>query len=214
MIILGIADLGINLPVLIAQLVNFTILLVVLRLVAWGPLTKMLDERRERIRESLSAADAAKAQVAESERRVQEQVETGRREAQNLIAQAQEISNRIQADARTQAQADAEATLARARNEIQLERDTAIADRRKEFADFFRGTRIGIIHRQHADATRCPQADGVTETVKERQAREHAVFAFEIDAAIERVRIRRDIPVRQHHTFRLAGTAAAEDNRQ
>jgi F-type H+-transporting ATPase subunit b len=135
MIILGIADLGINLPVLIAQLVNFTILLVVLRLVAWGPLTKMLDERRERIRESLSAADAAKEQVAESERRVQEQVEAGRRDAQNLIAQAQEISTRIQADARTQAQADADATLARARNEIQLERDTAIAELRKEFAD-------------------------------------------------------------------------------
>jgi F-type H+-transporting ATPase subunit b len=96
---------------------------------------KVLDERRERIRESLSAADAAKASVAESERRVNEQVETGRREAQALIAQAQEISARIQADARTQAQADAEATLARARNEIQLERDTAIADLRREFAD-------------------------------------------------------------------------------
>ncbi|MBI5285670.1 MAG: F0F1 ATP synthase subunit B [Chloroflexi bacterium] len=135
MIILGIADLGINLPVLVAQLVNFTILLVVLRLVAWGPLTKMLDERSERIRESLSAADQAKAQVAESERQVQEQVEAGRRDAQNLIAQAQEISNRIQADARSQAQADADATLARARNEIQLERDTAIAELRKEFAD-------------------------------------------------------------------------------
>jgi F-type H+-transporting ATPase subunit b len=135
MIILGIADLGINLPVLVAQLVNFTILLVVLRKVAWGPLTKMLDDRSERIRESLSAADQAKASVAESERRGQEQVDAGRREAQALIAQAQEISTRIQTDARTQAQADTDATLARARNEIQLERDTAIAELRKEFAD-------------------------------------------------------------------------------
>ncbi|HXK33785.1 MAG TPA: F0F1 ATP synthase subunit B [Dehalococcoidia bacterium] len=135
MVLLGIADLGINLPVLIAQLVNFTVLLVVLRLVAWGPLMKMLDERRERIRESLEAADRAKAQVAESQRQVQEQVEAGRREAQQLIAQAQEIAGRIQADARSQAQADAEAMLARARNEIQLERDQAIAELRKEFAD-------------------------------------------------------------------------------
>jgi F-type H+-transporting ATPase subunit b len=135
MIILGIADLGINLPVLIAQFVNFTVLLVVLRAVAWGPLTKMLDERRERIRESLAAAEEAKAQVANSERQVQEQVEAARRDAQNLIAQAQEISSRIQADARSQAQADAEALISRARSEIQLERDTAIADLRKEFAD-------------------------------------------------------------------------------
>ncbi|MBI2724115.1 MAG: F0F1 ATP synthase subunit B [Chloroflexi bacterium] len=135
MIILGIADLGINGPVLLAQLVNFTVLLVVLRLVAWGPLTKVLDERRERIRESLEAADQAKAQVANSERQVQEQVEAARRDAQHLIAQAQEISTRIQADARTQAQSDAETLLARARGDIQLERDNAIAELRREFAD-------------------------------------------------------------------------------
>jgi len=135
MIILGIADLGINAPVLVAQLVNFTILLVVLRAVAWGPLTKMLDERRERIAESLSAADQAKASVAESERQGQEQVEAARRDAQGLIVQSQEIASRIQADARAQSQADAEATMVRARAEIQLERDTAIADLRREFAD-------------------------------------------------------------------------------
>lgn len=135
MIVLGISDLGINLPVLIAQLVNFTILLIVLRLVAWGPLTKMLDERRERIAESLSAAEQAKAQAAESERNIQDQLESSRREGQALVAQAQEIAARIQSEARVQAQADAGALLGRARNEIQLERDQAIAELRKEFAD-------------------------------------------------------------------------------
>ena len=134
MIILGIADLGINLPVLVAQLVNFTILLVLLRLFLWGPLTKALDERREKIRDSLAAADQAKAEVAESGRQAQDQIEAARREGQQLIAQAQEIANRIQADARTQAQGESEAALARARAEIQLERDTAIADLRREFA--------------------------------------------------------------------------------
>ncbi len=135
MIVLGIGSLGINLPILIAQIVNFTILLVVLRLVAWGPLLKMLDERRERIRESLASAEEMKSKAAESDRQLSDQIEAARREAQGLVAQAQEVANRIQAEARTQAQADADATLARARNEIQLERDSAIADLRKEFAD-------------------------------------------------------------------------------
>jgi F-type H+-transporting ATPase subunit b len=135
MIILGIGDLGINLPVLIAQCVNFAILLIILRVVAWGPLTKMLDERREKIRESLAAADEAKATVAESGRQAQEQIDAARREGQQLIAQSQEIANRLQSDARTQAQADSDAMLARARAEIALERDTAIADLRREFAD-------------------------------------------------------------------------------
>ena len=70
MIVLGIGSLGINLPILIAQLVNFTILLVVLRLVAWGPLIKMLDDRRERIRESLAAAEEMKSKAAESMRQL------------------------------------------------------------------------------------------------------------------------------------------------
>jgi F-type H+-transporting ATPase subunit b len=116
MIILGIADLGINLPVLIAQIVNFTILLVILRLVAWGPLTKMLDERRERIAESLSAADQAKAQAAESGRLIEEQLDASRREGQAMVAQAQEVAARIQAEARSIAQADADALLGRARD--------------------------------------------------------------------------------------------------
>jgi F-type H+-transporting ATPase subunit b len=135
MIILGIADLGINLPLLIGQLVNFTILLIVLRLVAYGPLMKMLDERRERIRESLSAAEEMRTKAAESDRQVHDQIEAARREGQALVAQAQEVAGRIQAEARTQAQADADALVARARGEIRLERDSALADLRKEFAD-------------------------------------------------------------------------------
>lgn len=135
MIVLGIADLGINLPVLIANIVNFTVLLIVLRIVAWGPITKMLDERRDKITAGLEGAVKAQEQAAESGRVIQEQLETARREGQAMIAQSQEIANRIQADARTQAQTDAAATLARARTEIQMERDTAIADLRREFAD-------------------------------------------------------------------------------
>ncbi len=135
MIILGIADLGINLPLLIGQIVNFTILLIVLRLVAYGPLMKMLDERRERIRESLSAAEEMRTKAAESDRQVHDQIEAARREGQALVAQAQEVASRIQAEARTQAQSDADALVARARGEIRLERDGAIADLRKEFAD-------------------------------------------------------------------------------
>ncbi len=46
MVFLGIADLGINLPVLVGQLLSFTFLLIVLRLFVYKPVLKMLDERR------------------------------------------------------------------------------------------------------------------------------------------------------------------------
>ena len=135
MVIAGITDLGINLPVLLIQLVNFTFLLLVLRLFVYKPILKMLDERRERIREGLNAADRGREQAAEAERQAAEQIEAARREGQTIIANAQQISQRLQEDGRQQAAQQAEALLERARSEIQLERDTAIAELRKEFAD-------------------------------------------------------------------------------
>lgn len=135
MVILGITDLGINVPVLIAQIINFTALLVVLRLFIYKPVLKMLDERRERIREGLSAAERGQEQAAEANRAAAAQIDAARTEGQAIVAQAQQVAQRLQEEGRAQAGVQAEALLERARGEIQLERDAAIAELRKEFAD-------------------------------------------------------------------------------
>ncbi|MCI0890255.1 MAG: ATP F0F1 synthase subunit B, partial [Chloroflexi bacterium] len=46
-------ELGLNLPVLIAQLVNFFLLLVLLRIFLYKPILEMLDRRAQRIREGV-----------------------------------------------------------------------------------------------------------------------------------------------------------------
>ena len=135
MVFLGITDIGINLPVLIAQTVNFVVLLVILRLVLYKPVLRMLDERRERIREGLSAAERGREQAEQANREAQAQIDAARREGQQIVAQAQQVALRLQEDARQQAQRQGEAMLERARSEIQLERDAAIAELRREFAD-------------------------------------------------------------------------------
>ena len=127
--------LGINLPSLIAQLVNFSILLGIMYFLVWPRLRDGLDERRRRIQEGLEASTRAQERAVQAEAEVQAQLEQARREGQNLIAQSQQIANRLQEDSRQQAQQDAEGLLVRARNEIQLERDNAIAELRREFAD-------------------------------------------------------------------------------
>lgn len=129
------SQLGLNLPVLIAQLVNFFLLLVVLRVFLYRPILDLLDRRAQRVREGLEAAEQSKERAAESEQEVARQLEEARRQGQALIAQAQEGSNRIQEEARNQARREGELLLERARNEIQLERDQAIAELRRQFAD-------------------------------------------------------------------------------
>ncbi len=127
--------LGINLPQLLAQVVNFIVRLVSLRLTLYKPILRMLDERRQRIAEGLNAAETARAEAARAQANIQGQLDQARREGQELVASAQGIATRIQAEAREQSARDREAALGRARAEIQLERDRAIADLRAEFAD-------------------------------------------------------------------------------
>jgi F-type H+-transporting ATPase subunit b len=127
--------LGLNLPQLIAQVVNFFVLLFILRLVAYKPILKMLDERKQKIAEGLNAAEIARAEAASAQANIASQIDTARKEGQEIVANAQGIATRIQADAREQSTRDREASLERARLEIQQERDRAIADLRGEFAD-------------------------------------------------------------------------------
>jgi F-type H+-transporting ATPase subunit b len=127
--------LGINLPQLIAQVANFFVLLVILRLTLYKPVLKMLDDRKQKIAEGLNAAELARAEAAQAQADIQAQLDAGRREGQELVASAQSIAARIQAEARDQSAKDREAALERARSEIQLERDRAIAELRTEFAD-------------------------------------------------------------------------------
>lgn len=127
--------LGLNLPQLIAQVVNFFVLLLILRLVAYKPILKMLDERKQKIAEGLNAAEIARAEAASAQANIQAQLDTARREGQEIVANAQNIATRIQTDAREQSAKDREASVERARAEIQQERDRAIADLRGEFAD-------------------------------------------------------------------------------
>ncbi len=79
--------LGLNLPGLIVQFVNFGILLFILWRFVLPPVQRMLDERRKRIQESLEAADRMRAQAQETERMLEDQRAEGRRQAQILEAE-------------------------------------------------------------------------------------------------------------------------------
>src|SRR5688572_7592778 len=112
--------LGINLPQLIAQVANFFVLLVILRLALYKPILKMMDERKEKIREGLTAAETARAEAQQAQANIQAQLDEARSQGQELVANAQGVAQRIQAEAREEATRDREAAVERARAEIQL----------------------------------------------------------------------------------------------
>lgn len=131
----GIADLGINLPILLAQIINFIILFGLLYLVAYKPIMKMMDERSRKIKEGVEQAEAMKEQAASAEEEIKKQLAAAGKEGQERIARAMRAGEDVKQKARGEAKQEAEALIARARTEIQRERDEAIGELREEFAD-------------------------------------------------------------------------------
>jgi F-type H+-transporting ATPase subunit b len=127
--------LGINLPSLLAQIVNFGILLGILYLVAYKPIIRMLDERSRKIKESVEQTEVIKEQAAQAETEVKKRLDAAVREGQGIIAKAEKTGEEVRQQARQEARQEAESIIARARAEIKRERDEAIDDLRKEFAD-------------------------------------------------------------------------------
>lgn len=128
-------DLGLNFPSLIIFLVNFLILLGILYLFAYKPILRVMDQRADRIRESLEAADRAREEAARSQQDTQQQLNEARLEGQRLIDQAREMAERYRTEERDRARQEAEAFIARAREDIQRERDSAIQEVRSHFAE-------------------------------------------------------------------------------
>ncbi len=127
--------LGISLPTLIAQVVNFVVLLGLLYLVAYKPLMRMLDKRSRKIEESMEQTEFIKQQAARAEQETEKRIAGASKEGQKIIDQAARIGDEVRQKAQGEARQEAGTLINKARAEIQRERDEAISELRKEFAD-------------------------------------------------------------------------------
>jgi F-type H+-transporting ATPase subunit b len=97
------STLGLNWQGLLWHLVNFLVLLFLLRLVLFKPIVGMLDARTQRVRESMEQAEAAHRAAEQAEADRQALLAETRREAEAIRARADEQAKRILADAETRA---------------------------------------------------------------------------------------------------------------
>ena len=129
------AEIGINLPGLVTQLVSFLILFFILSKLLYGPISKALDGRSTRIKESLEAAERAQQDAASSAERVEQEIAEARIQGQALIAEAREVAGRLRVTEEERVRADLDSLRERATEEVRRERDGAIEEIRAEFAN-------------------------------------------------------------------------------
>jgi F-type H+-transporting ATPase subunit b len=127
--------LGISWPTLLAQIINFALLLGLLYLVAYKPIMRILDERSNRIKESMEQTESIKEQAANAEEEFKKRIETASKEGQELISRAMRTGEEARQKLHQDARQEATVIIEKARLDIQRERDEIIDDLRKEFGD-------------------------------------------------------------------------------
>lgn len=113
---------GIQPTLLLAQIVNFTIILFVLKKFFYKPITKVLDDRKKRIEESLKNADEIEARLKKTEEKTAQILENARSQSQNIIAGANKEAERMYETASLEARKLTEEAVAKAGEQIEKQR--------------------------------------------------------------------------------------------
>lgn len=122
-------DFDATLPLMAVQ---FLLLAAVLNAVFYKPLSKAIDERSEYIRTNEVEARERLAKAEQLAKQYEEQLAVARREAQSVIAAAQEDAKKIAQEKNSEAVAEVQARLEQTRKEIDEQKQAAMTSLEQE----------------------------------------------------------------------------------
>jgi F-type H+-transporting ATPase subunit b len=119
---------------LIIQMIVFAILVWFTMKFIWPPITAALDERAKKIADGLSAADKAKAELAQANKRVEEQLSAARNDAAQRLADAERLAQSMIEEAKGRANDEGAKIIAAAKAEAEQEATKAREALREQVA--------------------------------------------------------------------------------
>ncbi|HTD86960.1 MAG TPA: F0F1 ATP synthase subunit B [Candidatus Binatia bacterium] len=125
-------SLGIYWPKLMAQIVNFAIVLFVLWRFAYRPVLKMLEERRQRVAEAMINAEKAREELAKTEAARAGVLAETNAQASKMIEEARAAAAKVREQETQKAVKEAEDIVGKAREAAALERTRMLADVKRE----------------------------------------------------------------------------------
>jgi F-type H+-transporting ATPase subunit b len=120
---------------MIWTLVTFVIVLIVLRRYAFGPLQKMIDERRKAISADLDAAEAARGEAQAALAEYRQQLAEARKEATKIVEDARRVGDERRAAAVAELEAEKSRLIRQTQEEIRAETRQALNAIKQQVAD-------------------------------------------------------------------------------
>jgi len=124
--------LGINGKIFLAQIVNFFLLMYVLRRFLYQPLLDIMKKREERIKEGLKNAVKAEKRIAEAEENAKKQLEESSREADRIMEKAHIEGEEHKEDIVREAKEEIMRWKEEAKNYLRKEKERIVTEVRKE----------------------------------------------------------------------------------
>ena len=119
---------------LIAQVLNFFILLFILKKFAYKPLLDLMEARRQRVVSDLENAEKNRVASEELKAEYEKQLAEVKHEAQVIMDKANKLANETREEIIAQARAEQERLIEAARDQIAREQQKAMMELRNEVA--------------------------------------------------------------------------------
>jgi len=126
---------GVDWKLLIAQLVNFAIVVGVLWWFALKPLTKTMQKRNDEISKEVSDAQAATERLEEVEKEVKDKLNATKGEAANILELAKQQADRAKQETVDKTKEEVAKLIAKAKEQIASEKDTMISEVKGEVSN-------------------------------------------------------------------------------
>ncbi|NUM25807.1 MAG: F0F1 ATP synthase subunit B [Candidatus Buchananbacteria bacterium] len=121
--------------IIIAQLVNFALVVGVLWFFAFKPLAKTMNERTAKIEQGLRNAQAVEQQLKEAEREYQVVVTRAKKEAEGIIISAREMAETQRNETLTKTKTEAAKIIETAKGQLAAQKQQMVNDARTELAE-------------------------------------------------------------------------------
>lgn len=147
-------DFGINVPGILAQIVNFTVVAIILWWFAFRPVMASIQERQEKIQAGLKYAEDMKVQLATAQQESAVLIKNAQLEANKIIEDARRTSKELADKAQKEATERGNALITKAQQAIELEQKKMLADARTEIARLVIATTERVLAKRLTDADR------------------------------------------------------------
>lgn len=127
--------LGIDWKLLIAQIINFVVLMAVLYKFLYKPVLKILDDREQKVAKSLKQVEEIEKNLFESQGEKAKIISEARNEAGKVVAESRAIAETMREEIMNKTKLEAASAVESGKKELQSEKEIMMKEIKKEAAD-------------------------------------------------------------------------------